>query len=98
MTANNRTRWTLLAAVTLAVAPSDAYVSLQSGPVPFRWTHSTISFVIHEDADPSITDGSDETALRLAFETWEQVPHSRVRFLEDDRPSARRRTRGGASV
>jgi hypothetical protein len=60
-----------------------AFVSLQAGALPFRWSQSQIPFAINVNGDPRITDGSEETALRVSFEAWQSVGSSQVSFLED---------------
>ncbi|MEZ6186517.1 MAG: carboxypeptidase regulatory-like domain-containing protein, partial [Planctomycetota bacterium] len=69
-----------------------AFVSLQTGAKPFSWGNPTVNFVIHEAADPAIADGSDETAVRLGFQAWDQVPASTIAFVEDQSPQSRART------
>lgn len=71
---------------------SYAWVSLQAGSKAFYWRNPTVAFAIHEECHPGIHDGSDVTAVRLAFQEWEKVPGSRVAFWEDTSPSARSRT------
>lgn len=71
---------------------SYAFVSLQAGALPMYWSNSSIVFTIAEGADPRITDGSDEAAVRLAFRAWAEIPSSRVAFFEDTSPASRRRT------
>jgi len=66
-----------------------AFVSLQAGSNPFFWGSPTVGYVIHEDGDPTITDGTDDTAVRLAFEAWQQVPSSSIAFQEDQGSRAR---------
>ncbi|MCA8925273.1 MAG: matrixin family metalloprotease, partial [Planctomycetes bacterium] len=69
-----------------------AFVSLQSGSKAFAWSSPTVGFVIHQAADPLIGDGSDETAVRLGFQAWDQVPSSTIAFVEDQSPASRART------
>lgn len=71
---------------------SYAWVSLQAGSKAFYWRNPTVAFAIHEECHPGIDDGSDITAVRLAFQEWEKVPGSRVAFWEDTSASARSRT------
>ncbi len=71
---------------------SYAWVSLQSGSKAFYWRNATVAYTIHEDCHPGISDGSDVTAVRLAFQQWERVDGSRIAFWEDTAAGARART------
>lgn len=85
-----------VAAICLSVLglgwSSYAFVSLQSGPAPLVWSNTTIGYVINQQGDPRISDGSEETAVRMAFQAWEQVSSSRLAFIEDQSPASRART------
>ena len=65
---------------------------MQAGSTPFFWQNTTVTFVLHEAADPEISDGTDVAALRRAFETWEEVSTSRIAFYEDTSDHSRSRT------
>jgi hypothetical protein len=62
---------------------SYAFVSLQAGPTPFSWGGTPVTYAIHTAADPKITSGADEAAVRLSFKAWEDVGSSRMAFIED---------------
>ena len=68
---------------------SYAFVSLQAGALPMFWASSTVTFTAHQAGDPTITDGSDLAAVRLAFQAWENVGSSRIAFIEDRSNQAR---------
>lgn len=70
----------LVAACVLA-----GFVQIRFNPTSdgFKWPTTTVRFVIQDKGSDDVPGKSDETALRLAFRTWEQVPDSFVRFSED---------------
>ncbi|HZU95203.1 MAG TPA: matrixin family metalloprotease, partial [Planctomycetota bacterium] len=41
---------------------------------------------------PGVTDGSAEAAIRIAFQKWESVPSTTIRFQEDQNPNDRAST------
>jgi IPT/TIG domain-containing protein/matrixin len=58
-------------------------IRFNPGSDGFKWPTTTVRFVIQDSGSDDVPDKSDESALRLAFRAWEQVPDSFVRFSED---------------
>ncbi len=75
---------------------SYAFVSLQTGAAPLHWANPNVSFIINDVADPKISDESDVTAVRLAFQQWDEVPSSSISFFEDISAGQRARTDWGS--
>src|SRR5436190_3750558 len=73
-----------------------AFVRLQNGVLGLYWANGTrnaISFTISTARPcPGAPDGSADSAVRLAFDRWQNVSSTSIRFQEDTRPSERGRT------
>jgi AcrR family transcriptional regulator len=86
------TRTTTLAlTLLLGAGTAGAFVYQRADGHPVHWTRDLVQFVIQAGGDPSIHDGSDLTAARLAFQAWE-LPESRLRFRERTDAATRART------
>ncbi len=69
--------------VAACVLAGFVQIRFNPGSDGFKWPTTTVRFVIQKDGSDDVLDKSDESALRLAFRSWEQVPDSFVRFSED---------------
>lgn len=77
-------------AALAGVGSAFGFVGQRTGVHELRWASDLIRFTIHEVGEPTIGDGSDSLAVRLAFRAWETAD-SRLRFLEDTDPAQRAR-------
>lgn len=75
--------------LTLFSASSYAFVSLNYTNGGMSWSSSTpnLSFTIHRSGSDDIADESEDLAIRLAFQAWEDVSGSGVEFYEDAGPN-----------
>ena len=71
---------------------SYAFVSLQTGALPLFWGNPNVEFVVNDVADPQISDESDVTAVRQAFQTWNNVASSQIQFNENTAAAVRANT------
>jgi len=69
--------------VAACVLAGFVQIRFNPGSDGFKWPTTTVRFVIQKNGSDDVLDKSDESALRLAFRSWEQVPDSFVRFSED---------------
>lgn len=58
-------------------------IRFNPGSDGFKWPTTTVRFVIQDNGSGDVPGKSDESGIRLAFRSWEQVPDSFVRFSED---------------
>lgn len=66
-------------------------ISFRPGDPFFSWgAQLPVSYVIQAAGSDDVPDGSDATAVRLAFATWEAIPTSSIRFVEDTSADASR--------
>jgi hypothetical protein len=85
----------LVPALVLASAAGLAHVPLvhPSNGTPLTWsTPSNIGIVINSTGSDDITDGSHETALRLAIEEWNAASGTTMQLVEDTTPAQQART------
>ena len=85
----------LIFGVTAALAASvTAHVRLRysENGTPLRWeAPENISIVIQRDGSDNLSDGSHETAIRNAVESWNSVYGSRARMVIDDSAGSKAR-------
>lgn len=81
------------AASLLALVPA-AHVRLKTaGGVPLFWgVPSAIGIVINSTGSADISDDSDETAIRLAIQAWNDAPGTSAQLIEDTSPAQQART------
>jgi hypothetical protein len=87
-----------LLAGTLAAGLTLAHVRLQTGSgTPLAWpSPNAIPIVINATGSADIADGSHFTALRNAFDAWNDVAGSTVELVENTAPAQQARTDHGA--
>ncbi len=56
------------------------YVRMILGGKVLKWNTPTLSWRLNKTAPPGIEDGSHAAALEHAFQAWEDLPGSKVRF------------------
>jgi hypothetical protein len=65
---------------------------------PLRWSSpSTVGIVVNSTGSADVTDGSHETALRLAIQDWNAVTGTTATLVEDASPASQARTDWEAS-
>jgi len=81
-------------AVTLLVLVPAAHIRLQvNSGTPLYWgTPSNIGIVINSTGSDDITDGSHETAIRLAIRDWNGGTGTTAQLVEDTAPAQQART------
>lgn len=83
-------------ALVLGSLSTYAFVRLQNGVLGLYWPNGTtqaIFFTISTSKPcPGVTDGSADSAIRLAFDRWQNIPSTSVHFQEDTNPNSRART------
>ncbi len=88
-------RFALVAALILVPCAALAYhvrLVTSAGVGLFWASPSNVSVVIGSDGPPGLTDGSHETAMRMAIEDWSSVAGSTVELVEDASPASQART------
>jgi len=88
-------RTALVAAALLGAAGVYAHVRLihPSNGNPLYWSApSNVGIVINDQGSDDLTDGSHETALRMAIQAWNDVDGSAVQLVENASPAAQART------
>ncbi|MFN0207986.1 MAG: IPT/TIG domain-containing protein [Planctomycetota bacterium] len=60
--------------------------------VPIKWKTMPVKFVIQSAGSDNINDASDDAAIRLAFQAWQDASTSNITFKEDTNPDQRART------
>lgn len=58
-------------------------ISFEPTSPGFRWPTSSLTYVIQAAGSDDVPDQSDHAAIRLAFQSWENVFSSQVVFQED---------------
>lgn len=66
-----------------ALAPATGLAFSAQGYV-WKKTNNVVSFELHPDGSDDVTDGSDLARIRVAFNTWEEVACSFLKFQEVD--------------
>ncbi len=82
----------LLTAIGTGSAIGFIPISFNENTAPFFWFEASfqdIDFVINADGSDDISDDSEEAAIRLAFQEWEDVPGAFISFVEDTSAGAR---------
>src|SRR5262249_1665316 len=76
-------RLLLLLLLTIAGIVSNVYaytrITSSSGKTP-KWASMPIPYFINESDAPDIVNKSDVSAVRAAFQTWQNVPGANVQF------------------
>lgn len=76
-----------------AASPVFYYSRLRtSSGAALRWKTLPVKFTINDQGCDNIPDASDDAAIRLGFQTWQDVAGSNVSFLEDTNPTQKART------
>lgn len=93
---------TLGVGLSLALASGWAAAHIRlvhiSNGKPLSWSSPTdISIVINDQGSADIPDASDDVAVRLAIDSWNQVQGTRLSLLENSDPIQRARTDFGSS-
>ena len=84
----------LVAALILVPCAALAHVRLiTGGGVPLRWAApASIGIVINDAGSDDIADDSDEVAIRMAIEGWNDVEGTTATLVEDTSPVSQART------
>lgn len=77
----------LAALVTLAAA-AFAHISIPGlNHAPIRWQGPTISYLVHPGGSDDVPDGSDQLAVREAFESWNSALQGALQLVEASGPN-----------
>ena len=68
---------------------AEAYVRIVLGGRTLSWPSNTIDWRLNNAGSDDITDGSHEVAIRKAFDAWEAVSGSKIKFQEGARTSSK---------
>ncbi|MFQ5748051.1 MAG: matrixin family metalloprotease, partial [Planctomycetota bacterium] len=79
----------ILAAFQAGGNVARGYVRMVLEGKVLKWSTSTLSWRLNKTAPPGIADGSHAVALEHAFQAWEDLPGSKVRFNRKANTSSR---------
>ena len=81
-----------LVSLALASEVANFYVPIRTvSGLPIVWKALPVTYIINESGSQNIpNDDSESLAIRLAFETWEDLPGSKIKFVENKSASAKK--------